>query len=278
MQEQLPTPLAATMPIQVNSKIHIYSADAFHELAEQIIGVAFGIHNEFGRLMEEGIYVQTLRQRCAAKGIPAQAEVGIKVCHQGFTKRYFMDLLFSHGLMVEAKAVEKLKNVHHTQALHYLLLADMPHGLLLNFRPSHVEKRFVSTSLDYAERRRYFIRDAGWDAFNEVSVRLRKIFIDLLEDWGAFLQIELYREAVVHFFGGPECVLQKIPVYDGRERVGTHKVALIAADTALSLTAIKADKESMRSHLQRFLNHTMLNCIQWVNLDNHDVELITLER
>jgi len=37
-------------------------------------------------------------------------------------------------------------------------------------------------------------------------------------------------------------------------------------------------KVQMRNHLQEFLGHTKLACIQWINMDNHDIEFRTLEK
>jgi len=32
----------------------------------------------------------------------------------------------------------------------------------------------------------------------------------------------------------------------------------------------------MKDHLQRFLQHTTLNAIQWINMNNHDIEFCTV--
>lgn len=265
------------MPIEVDSEIRVFSEDEFHALAEKIIGITFDVHNDFGRLMDEEVYKQSIRGRCEAAGIvPARREVEIKVRHREFEKRYFMDLLFACGLMVEGKTVEKLAKAHHAQAIHYLLLAEMHHGLLVNLRPDKVEKQFVSTTLDLTERRRYAVRDSDWTPLNEASERVRVVLLALLDDWGAFLQTSLYREAIVHFFGGPDAALRRIPIYDGKIEVGTHEVCLLASDTALALTAMKDGKEPMRDHLERFLSHTRLTCMQWINMDRHDIEFRTL--
>lgn len=265
------------MPIEVESEIRVFSEQEFHVLAEQVIGIVFHVHNDFGRLMEEEIYKQAIRARCETAGIvPARSEVEIKVHYETFEKSYFMDLLFAYGLMVEAKTAETLTKAHHAQALHYLLLAGMQHGLLVNLRPGRVEKQFVSTTLDLAERRRYAVHDSAWNPFNEASRRVRQIFLELLDDWGAFLQTSLYREAIVYLFGGPSVALRRIPIYDNNNLLGTHEVCLIADDTALALTALKDGKKPMRDHLQRFLDHTQLASIQWINMHNHDVEFQTL--
>ncbi|MEO8498668.1 MAG: GxxExxY protein, partial [Planctomycetota bacterium] len=198
--------------------------------------------------------------------------------YEDFEKSYFMDLLFASGLMVEAKAVDAINQAHLAQTLHYLLLTGMQHGLLINLRPDKVDKRYVSTTLDLAERRRFNVDDSDWQAINESSRRLRHVLLQLLADWGAFLQLSLYREAIVHFFGGPSVALRRIPIYENEAVLGTHEVCLIADDTALALTALKEGKGRMQDHLQRFLSHTRLDCIQWINMHHHDIEFTTLTR
>lgn len=185
------------MPIEVDSEIRIFSQNEFHELAHQVMGIAFGVHNDFGRLMEEGIYQHAIQRRCETAGIvPARREVEIRVRHEEFQKSYFMDLLFASGLMLELKTVEALNNAHHAQALNYLLLTGM----------------------------------------------------------------------------------RRIPIHDGDTILGTHEVCLIADDTALALTSLTDGKLQMKEHLQRFLGHTELAYIQWINVDKHDIEFQTLAR
>ena len=266
------------MPIEIDSEIRIISEEEFHALAHRVMGVVFDVHNDFGRMMEETIYQQAIRRRCELAGIvPARREVEIKVRHSEFQKSYFIDLLCACGLMVEMKTVEALSNAHHAQTLHYLLLTEMRHGLLINLRPGEVKKRYVSTTLESAERRRFVVHDTDWQAVNDSSQRLRGIFLELLADWGAFLQTLLYREAIIHFSGGPSVALQRITVYDGNAALATHEVCLIADDTALALTALKDGKVEMMDHLQRFLGHTKLARFQWINMNNHDIEFRTLE-
>lgn len=105
---------------------------------------------------------------------------------------------------------------------------------------------------------------------------LRTRFLELLDDWGGFLQTNLYREALAHFFGGFEVASQKIPIYDGGIDVRAHEVCLIAEGAVLALTALRQRKDAMREHLDRFLKHTQLKCVRWINLDNHDIEFQTI--
>ncbi len=265
------------MPIEVDSEIRIFSRDEFHSLAHRVLGIVFQIHNEFGRLMDESVYKNAIMLRCAAAGIfPARREVEIKLTLEGYEKKYFMDLLFAFGLMVEAKTAESLTTAHFAQALNYLMLTGMPNGLLLNLRPERVAHQFVSTTLDLAERRRCTIHDADWRPINEPSRWLREMFVRLLADWGAFLQVALYRDAIMHFLGGPEVALRKIPILDGDQSLGFDEVCLLCDDTALAFTALTDGQPRMRDHLQRFLGHTRLACMQWINLNHHDIEFTTL--
>lgn len=158
------------MPIEVDSEIRIFDRDEFHSLAHRVLGIAFGVHNEFGRLLDESIYKRAIALRCAAAGIlPARQEVQITVRFEGFVKTYFMDLLFKSGLMVEAKTVESLTKSHFSQALQYLMLTGMPNGLLVNLRTERVEHQFVSTTLTLSERRLFTIHDADFRPINEPS-------------------------------------------------------------------------------------------------------------
>ena len=43
------------MPIEVDSKIRVFTEDEFHALAYRVMGIIFEVHNELGRLMEESV-------------------------------------------------------------------------------------------------------------------------------------------------------------------------------------------------------------------------------
>ena len=77
------------MPIEVDADIRIFSEGEFHSVAEKVIGIVFGVHNDLGRLMDEEVYKQAIRKRCEAAGfVPARREVQIRVRHHDFEKMY----------------------------------------------------------------------------------------------------------------------------------------------------------------------------------------------
>ena len=191
------------MPIEVSTEIRACDQEAFHALDRRIMGVVFAVHNEFGRLLDEDLYKREIAARCVAMGIqPVEREVRIRVSHQSFAKDYYLDLLFCSGLMLEGKAAERLVAAHRSQSLNYLFLAGLKHGPLVNFRTERLQHEFVSTTLTPEERRRFSVVEGEWVEMNPASRQFKAKTVELLDDWGAFLDVNLYREALVHFLGG----------------------------------------------------------------------------
>ena len=265
------------MPVEVDSPIHILSEQEFHALAHKVLGVVFDVHNSHGRLLNEDIYKKGIQHRCRAIGlVPTRREVRIKLSHRDYVKPLFMDLLVAESLMVEAKTVERLNTSHEAQALDYLLLTEMKHGLLINLRGSKVEKRYVSTSLDFVQRRQFEVNDDCWQVVNDESNRMHILLVELLQDWGAFLKLSLYREAMIHFFGGSDVALRQVAVIDQGTEIGMQETFMISDDTALAFTSLADGMNQMKTHLEKFISHSCLSHIQWVNLYRHEVRFITL--
>jgi hypothetical protein len=180
--------------------------------------------------------------------------------------------------MFEAKAVERIASSHRSQSLNYLLLAGLHHGHLVNLRPERVEHEFISTTLTPTERRNLTFVTCDWREVNSESNRVKATLMELTQDWGAFLELALYREALTWFLGGPDRVCRPVEVFSGERFVGSQVVHLLATDTAFSLSAIKSRHEEMRQHQLRFLQHTRLNHLQWINFNRHQIEFITISK
>ena len=68
-----------------------------------MLGHAFDIHNQYGKLLEEGFYKSELAERCRKAGLSVLREVPIRVWHGHFSKDYFIDLLLDGSTIVEGK-------------------------------------------------------------------------------------------------------------------------------------------------------------------------------
>jgi hypothetical protein len=64
----------------------------------------------------------------------------------------------------------------------------------------------------------------------------------------------------------------------GRKMLGKERRHLLDPTTAFKLTALGSGLDTLEQHLHRFLRHTQLDAIHWVNLHHHDVTFITLIR
>lgn len=267
------------MPIEVATDIRVLDQEEFHAFDRTLMRIVFDVHNEFGRCLDEGLYKREIAARWldADLGL-AECEVRISVTHGTFHKDYSMDLLFNRGLMLEAKVAAALVPAHRAQGLNYLFLTGMQHARLVNLRTPLVEYEFLSTQLNSERRRIFSIVDSRWRDVNAASAWLREQVAALLQDWGAFLEVTLYRDAITHVCGGPEVVIRKVPVHSAGRFVGEQSVHLLTEDTAFVLTALTSDQSTMEDHLTRFFQLTPLRVVQWVNLNHHQIELVTLAK
>ena len=263
------------MPIKCDVNIEPAGQEQFHAVDKIVMRHAFDIHNTIGRFCDEKIYQEELSKRCRGS-FDVHTEVLIKVLHHGFSKPYFIDMLIDNGIIYELKTMNKLHSTHQKQLINYLLLTEIKHGKLINFRPESVDSRFVSTSLSIKDRRAFQINDDSWQGDDKESQQLHQTLCSLLEDWGAFLDITLYTEALLYFTKGSESGIKPVNIKIDSRVVGIQKMNMIDSQTAWHLSAVRDNKNFYETHITRLLNHTSLNKIHWINFDHHKITLKTI--
>jgi hypothetical protein len=169
-----------------------------------------------------------------------------------------------------------LANQHSAQLLNYLLLLNASHGKLINFREPKVESRFVNTKLTAAKQRTFDVFTDRWIEEDETTRALRMRMLEIAEDWGCFLELPLYLEALIYFFGGEGNVVHKLPLYRCGLFLGNQCVHLLKPDVAFRITAIRESAERHEHHLRAILNLSGLQAIQWINIARHRIEFVTL--
>ncbi len=266
------------MPVRTSVPIQTFDQEAFHQIDKRVTGIAFDIHNQFGRYLDERLYQRELTRRCRTIGFAVEPELHITVSLDDFSKDYYADHLVNGGVIIETKAAASLSPAHQGQTLNYLFLCGLQHATLLNFRTERVQHEFVSTRLTRVDRSRFTVTDGDWKAHAPGCDRLRDLMLRLLTEWGAYLDPILYRDALTHFLGGEERVVREVCVQSAGESIGTQKMHLLADDIAFSVTTSTHRPESVFEHQQRYLRHTHLRAIQWINLNHNQVELRTIER
>lgn len=267
------------MPIECQEQVNLLSQDVFHDLDYKVMEQAFAVHRELGRLCDEVIYQHELAHRCRELvGGNVTTEVPILVRHDSFTKTYFVDLLFDSGAPYELKTAQTLNGEHRKQTLQYLLLMGLHHAKLINFRPESVEYEFVSTQVNPQRRHEFTIHEEDWQNLGRESGWLKELLVRLVADWGAFLDVELFREAVVHFGGGEEKMVRRIEVRRGERVLGTQRVHMLNDELGFKLSAVTRSIAGYENHLRRFLAHANLRAIQWINFCHHEIVFKTIHK
>lgn len=260
------------MPIQVGATTYRLNESDFGRIAYDVMRCVFDIHNELGRFFDEKIYKRELGGRYPR----TQLEVPIEVSFECFRKLYFLDALVDGSAPFEFKTVESLTDRHRSQLLHYLLLADLPHGKLVNMRTEQVQHEFVNTTLRPQSRTGFEVTDRGWQEIGDEPVL--EWFTAFLRDLGTCLDISLYEEALTHLLGGKERVLQDVEVISGGGVLGPQKFRLMAPGVAFKVTTLLDDPSLFEIHARRLLDHTSLKAIQWINVTRNEVSFRTIRK
>jgi GxxExxY protein len=267
------------MPIRSPVYVRSIGQEEFAEIDYRVMRCAFDSQNELGRLCDEAIYRNDLAARLEAAGLgPVRKELAVIVTHRDFVKAYRLDLVVGDAAIYELKSETRLAADHDAQLLNYLFLQNAHHGKLVNFRPPQVESRFVNTSLTAETRRELEIDSRRWRETEDESRTVRATFLDLIDDWGGFLELPLYTEALTHFLGGEERVARMVPLTRDGVHLGNQRFLLLTDQTGLRLTALGKGVEHYEQQLRSLLRHSRLDAIQWINLGGHRIQLITLAR
>jgi len=268
------------VPILFDERVHAIGEDEFHPIAYRVVNHAFAVQDEFGRVCDEKIYQAEIALRCQADGLASvETEVPVHVTHGLYRRTVYMDLLIDHSAVFEFKMAEALHDEHRRQALNYLLLTGLHHGKLVNLRPPSVEHEFVSTTLTESARREFSIDETHWVASDEDDAWLRAMIEELLDDWGAFVDTSFFIGAICHFRGGEATVVTPVEIFSSHGRVlGTQHCRLLNPRTAFTITAMRKDTEAYHASLRKFLSHTKLATIHWINLNGHTIQFRSLSQ
>lgn len=120
------------------------------------------------------------------------------------------------------------------------------------------------------------VREMSEAVFKEAAYAVTAAAFDIHNRFGnQFCERALYQEAITHFLGGKDRVIRSIPVMVDGQVLTTQPAHTLDLHTVFKITGT-SDSDFMEDVLRRFLHHTELTAIQWVNLDKHDVTFVTL--
>jgi GxxExxY protein len=258
------------MPIIVKHALRRPTESEFAAIAYEVMGCVFSTHREFGRFFDERIYKRELARRLPGVSL----EVPIEVAFDDFRKRYYIDVLVRGSGVFEFKTVDGLSERHRSQQMHYQLMADLPHGKLVNLRPAQLEHEFINTPMRSVERRDFSVVASRWEDLGEAG--LKEWFIAFLRDVGTCLDLGLYEEALTYRLGGERHVEQAVEVMSDGCSIGRQKFRLVSATAAFKVTALRDNLDEFEVHARRLLAHTKLETIQWINVSRHELAFTSI--
>jgi GxxExxY protein len=105
------------------------------QLVSRVMDCAFTVHRVLGPGFKESIYKQAFCLEMDSQGLKFECEKPILVRYKQWTiPGQRVDLLVESAVLVEIKAVPKLRNIHASQVLSYLKTMDLRIALLVNFK------------------------------------------------------------------------------------------------------------------------------------------------
>lgn len=262
------------MPVTSSVPIVDLTTEEFGKLDYRVMSHAFASQNAIGRLADEIVYHRDLENRLKDAGFQVQREVAVTIHFDCFQKRFCLDLLVAGEAIYELKAVPALTDWHQAQLLNYLLMLDLAHGKLLNFKSPKVDSRFVNNSNSLSKRQAFAVSadsHCGCHAF-------RELVINLLRDWGTGLSIGLYQQALLQLLGGDDKVLRSIPMKRDRCDLGQQRFAMIDDESAFRITAFSDATNEYTRQLRKLLAHSVLKRVEWVNISIDRATFNTVSR
>lgn len=104
-------------------------------LATEVIGLAIKVHKELGPGLLESAYKECLNYEIYNAGLFVEKEKAVPLIYEDIKLDcgYRLDIIVENRLIIEAKSVETLNDIHLAQTLTYLKLSKCKLGLLINF-------------------------------------------------------------------------------------------------------------------------------------------------
>jgi len=100
----------------------------------------------------------------------------------------------------------------------------------------------------------------------------------LLDDWGCWLDLTLYTEALLHFAVGEGYGVRLLPLARDAVSLGRQCFQLLSPETAFRLTALTEGTSDYEHQLRSLRRLSPLRTLQWVNLARQRVRFVSLTR
>ncbi len=267
------------MPISIDIAIPRLSQAEFEAIDHMVMKHAFASQNRFGKLCDERVYENDIARRLAGdKAEDVRAQVPISVRFRNFSKSYYLDLVVN-GMVYELKAERALSAGHKAQALNYAAMLNANRIKLINLGSERVEGRLLGAPFNELDRHDLTVSTKRFQALSPQCERLSETVSELIHDLGGFLSVSLYNEALVAVLGGESEIVHRLPVHHEGVALGTHSMQLHGDQCAFLVTSLDIKSAThFTRHLQPLCDSSPILGIQWINIHQRHVQLITIAK
>jgi GxxExxY protein len=117
------------------------------KITEQVIGCAYQVANTSGVGFLEKVYENALIHELRKTGLLVEQQRPVDVWYDGVVVGvYITDILVAGSVIIEAKSVTSLTDIHLAQSLNYLRATGLAVALLINFGRPRIEIKRVANS------------------------------------------------------------------------------------------------------------------------------------
>jgi len=232
----------------------------------------FDTHNELGCLCDESVYQRRLASRLENAGFLINCEVPVTLEFRGFTKVLYLDLVVNSRAIYELKTVSKLAEANTAQVTTYLFLTNAARGKLVNLRPKSVESKFVNSSLDDLERRRFEVVSHDWAG----TESMKDLVTELVCEWGTGLDASLYTQAITHCLGGEDNVIRQLRMQIDAVPLGNQRFYIADDESAFRITTFQKPNQQSLTEFRRMIAPSPLKAFHWINIARHEIRFSTV--
>ena len=120
-------------------------------ITEQVIAAAIQVHRVLGPGLLESVYEECLAFELTHRSLRFRRQVAVPILYgdRQLACGFRIDVLVEDEVVVELKAVERIRPVHEAQLMTYLRLAAKSVGLLINFNVLRLRDGLVRRAMTH---------------------------------------------------------------------------------------------------------------------------------
>lgn len=128
-----------------NTPMHFAQGKVVYpELSYQLVGILMDVHSKLGNKYQEKYYQRAVEEALQNSGLYFDSQLEVPLLYNDkVIGKYYLDFLVDQKIIIELKATPYLSKEDYRQVKAYLTAKKLQLGLLVNFRPQHLDVRRV---------------------------------------------------------------------------------------------------------------------------------------